>query len=68
MNIGDKVICKLYNSIDRKYYDSWVGTILEYSMLNQQGKFYRPYLVSREGYPNIWLSGKEVFPLDKSAT
>lgn len=65
MNVGDKVFCRLYNSIDRRYYDSWTGTILEYRMLNRQGKFYRQYLVSREGYPNIWLSNIEVFLLTK---
>jgi len=65
MNIGDKVVCRLYNSVDKAYYgEEWIGEILQDEIFHREGKSNRPILVTRPDYPNIWLSRREVREID----
>jgi len=56
-HFGKKVVTARNDS----HYDvPWTGEILEIDFGNTEGNHYRSYRVSRPGYPDIWVTGKEI--------
>lgn len=75
IKVGDKVLCKLYNTPERKFYgESWKGEVLEirieekppYRWSPAYQKYvpindpYKVYRVSRGELPDIELRRKEI--------
>lgn len=73
LSVGDKVICRLYNTPEGKFYgESWIGEILE---IDQEAADYyyenirlwpltagkkKPFRVSYPHLGDIWLHRKEI--------
>jgi hypothetical protein len=62
LTAGDQVVCRLYNSMDRKSYgETWTGTIKQIDPSHTTGQTPTPYLVSRQADRlGIWLKRCEI--------
>ena len=56
IKVGSKVLCRFYNTPERKFYgDYFNGIVLEIKLTKNKS-----YLVQRESLPDIWLHRKEI--------
>ncbi len=54
--VGDRVVCRLYNTPEGKFYgESWNGKIVSVDKNSS-----KPYVVTRPSFPDIALHRKEV--------
>ena len=64
LKVGDKVVCRLYNSADRKFSpDTWVREIVEINLTQRVadlGVDDKPYVVKRPGYTTLAVARKEI--------
>lgn len=59
LDVGDRVICHLYNTPEKKFYGPlFEGTIIAIANITDRTKI--KYKVTRGNFPPIWLQRKEI--------